>query len=142
MAENNFTKIRIGVFGTYGFENLGDAAVADATIAGLKRHIPNSEIVGICQQPENVSLRHNIEAYSIFCEFRTAKSKATNIPLLTSFLSLRLARIILSLTPKSSSDSMRNTLREADMTRAPETLLPVTSPITNPALSSPMSMKS
>lgn len=71
MIEKKQRKIRVGVFGTYGFENMGDAAVADATIAGLKRHIPNSEIVGICQQPENVTLRHHIEAFSIHRVFLT-----------------------------------------------------------------------
>lgn len=76
MIEKKQRKIRIGVFGTYGFENMGDAAVADATIAGLKRHIPNAEIVGICQQPDNVALRHHIEAYSIHRVFLTKTQTA------------------------------------------------------------------
>lgn len=63
--------VRIGVFGTFGFENMGDAAVADATISGLKRYIPNASIVAICQQPENVKLRHGIDAYSIHRVFLT-----------------------------------------------------------------------
>jgi polysaccharide pyruvyl transferase WcaK-like protein len=62
-------KVRAAVFGTFGFENMGDAAVADATIDGLRRNIPDTEIVAICQQPENVALRHGVEAYSIFREF-------------------------------------------------------------------------
>ncbi|SEA45188.1 Polysaccharide pyruvyl transferase family protein WcaK [Desulfuromusa kysingii] len=76
MIEKSQRKIHIGVFGTYGFENMGDAAVADATIAGLKRHIPNAEIVGICQQPENVALRHHIKAYSIHRVFLTKTQTA------------------------------------------------------------------
>ena len=71
MPSDSQRKIRIGVFGTYGFENMGDAAVADATIAGFKRCLPNAEMVGICQQPENVVSRHHIEAYSIHREFLT-----------------------------------------------------------------------
>ena len=57
---------RVGIFGTYGFGNMGDAAVADANIAGLQRHIPNMSVLGICQNPENVRERHSIEAVSIF----------------------------------------------------------------------------
>jgi len=65
----NETPLTIGIFGTYGFGNMGDAMVADATIAGLKRCRPNAHIIGICQQPVNVHKRHGIDAISIFRKY-------------------------------------------------------------------------
>ncbi len=61
--------VSVGIFGTYGFGNMGDAAVADATILGIRRYLHKARIVGICQQPINAKLRHNIDSFSIFSDF-------------------------------------------------------------------------
>ena len=62
---NNSIK-RVGLFGPYGFGNMGDAALVDAAIAGFKRHIPDVELCGICQHPENAELMHAIPMHSIY----------------------------------------------------------------------------
>ncbi len=59
------------------------------------------------------------------------------MPLLMSFFDRRLARIMISATTHLFLDSIRKILREADITRAPETLFPVTSPITRAVLARP-----
>lgn len=69
MSKNYSKKIRIGIFGVWGFGNMGDAAVADATIDGLMRQFPKAEIIAICQQPENSVLRHKIRSVCIFRTF-------------------------------------------------------------------------
>lgn len=69
MAGEPTKPIRVGVFGPYGFGNMGDAALTDGTIAGLRRHIPNAEILGICQHPDNVTVRHGIQAHAIFRDY-------------------------------------------------------------------------
>ncbi|MBX2857601.1 MAG: polysaccharide pyruvyl transferase family protein [Cellvibrionaceae bacterium] len=61
--------LKIGVFGAYGFGNMGDALLAEASIAGMRRYLPNAEFIGVCQQPENAKKRHGIEALSIYRQF-------------------------------------------------------------------------
>ena len=57
--------MRIGVFGHYGNQNLGDEAITTATIQHIKQHIPNADIVGFSVKPDDTSKRHNIVSYPI-----------------------------------------------------------------------------
>jgi polysaccharide pyruvyl transferase WcaK-like protein len=66
MHKNPSETVKIGILGTWGFGNMGDASVAEATVDGLKRHFPEAEIIAICQQPENRVMRHAIRSVSIF----------------------------------------------------------------------------
>ena len=58
--------MRIGLYGPYGFGNLGDAAIQEAAIQGLRRHVPDVRLWGICLNPANTEIRHRISAYPIF----------------------------------------------------------------------------
>lgn len=75
--------IRVGLFGPYGFGNLGDAALVEAAISGLRRNIPNLEICGICQHPENATRLHNIEMHSIYRVYPRLATQA-NVQVTTS----------------------------------------------------------
>lgn len=60
---------KIGLFGPYGFGNMGDASLVESAKSGLQRHIPDAEFVGICQQPQIAANRHNIPTYSIYANY-------------------------------------------------------------------------
>ena len=57
--------MRVGVFGHYGNQNLGDEAITTATIQHIKRRIPNVDIVGLSVKPEDTAKRYNIVSYPI-----------------------------------------------------------------------------
>lgn len=69
MSKGKTENTSIGIFGPYGFGNMGDAALADATIQGIRRYQAKARIIGICQHPVNAKLRHNIDTFSIFSNF-------------------------------------------------------------------------
>jgi len=56
---------KIGIFGHYGNQNLGDEAIIEATIQNLRRLIPNVELVGLSINPEDTQTRYNIDAFPI-----------------------------------------------------------------------------
>lgn len=63
---------RIGVFGHYGNENLGDEAIIAATISSIKRFVPEAEIYGFSVNPEDTKLKHGVDSYPI--RFRKPQS--------------------------------------------------------------------
>jgi polysaccharide pyruvyl transferase WcaK-like protein len=68
---------RIGLLGPFGFGNLGDAAIQQAVIQNVLRHLPGAEIVGFSLNPADTERRHGIAAYPIsrFSETRWIKPR-------------------------------------------------------------------
>ena len=62
---NNGTFNKIGIFGYFGAWNLGDEAVVGVLIKNIRKRHPHAEIYGICLNPENTQLKHNIPAFPI-----------------------------------------------------------------------------
>ena len=56
---------RIALLGPYGFGNLGDAAIQDAAIAGIRARHPDAEIHGISLNPADTEARHGIPAHPL-----------------------------------------------------------------------------
>ncbi len=57
--------MKIGVFGHYGNQNLGDEAITTATIQNIQRHFPDAEIVGLSVKPDDTAERYGIDTYPI-----------------------------------------------------------------------------
>lgn len=56
---------RVGVFGHYGNNNLGDEAIIMAAIQNLRDRIPNIELKGFSMNPFDTRERHNIESFPV-----------------------------------------------------------------------------
>jgi polysaccharide pyruvyl transferase WcaK-like protein len=55
---------RIAFISPTGFGNLGDAAIVDSLIHGIRRRIPDAEIVGFTQVPSDTTRRHGVPAFT------------------------------------------------------------------------------
>jgi polysaccharide pyruvyl transferase WcaK-like protein len=55
---------RVAFVSPSGLGNLGDAAIIDSFIAGLRRRSPGVEIVGFTLNPADTQVRHGVEAYT------------------------------------------------------------------------------
>jgi len=53
---------RIAFISPCGFGNLGDAAIIDSLIAGIRCRLPGAEIVGFTLNPSDTVTRHRVEA--------------------------------------------------------------------------------
>jgi polysaccharide pyruvyl transferase WcaK-like protein len=47
-----------------GFGNLGDAAIIESLLAGIRRRRPGAEIIGFTLNPADTCVRHGVEAYT------------------------------------------------------------------------------
>lgn len=56
---------KIGVFGHYGNQNLGDEAIITAVIQNIKQREPDATIYGFSINPADTGKRYNIPAYPI-----------------------------------------------------------------------------
>jgi polysaccharide pyruvyl transferase WcaK-like protein len=56
---------KVALLGPFGFGNLGDAAIQQAMISGIRRVLPQSEIVGISLNPADTEKRHGIKCLPI-----------------------------------------------------------------------------
>lgn len=59
------TPVRIGIFGHYGNQNLGDESIIEAVIHNLKTKVPNCEIVCLSIDPFDSQRRHRTDAFPI-----------------------------------------------------------------------------
>jgi polysaccharide pyruvyl transferase WcaK-like protein len=57
--------LRIGLMGTFGYGNLGDAAIQDAIIQNIRIRCPDAEIIGFSLNPADTEQRHGIKSYAI-----------------------------------------------------------------------------
>src|ERR1700694_472480 len=48
-----------------GWGNLGDAAIVDSLVQGIRRRIPGARIVGFTLNPEDTRARHGVEAHTL-----------------------------------------------------------------------------
>jgi polysaccharide pyruvyl transferase WcaK-like protein len=55
---------RIAFVSPTGWGNLGDAAIIEALIHGIRRRLPDPEIVGFTQNPDDTAARHGIRAFT------------------------------------------------------------------------------
>jgi polysaccharide pyruvyl transferase WcaK-like protein len=63
---NNFVRPRkIGLFGPYGFGNLGDASIQQAMIQHIRLYFQDVQIYGFSLNPEDTLKRHGIQSFSI-----------------------------------------------------------------------------
>jgi polysaccharide pyruvyl transferase WcaK-like protein len=64
MLESKTPK-KIGLMGTFGYGNLGDAAIQDAMIQHIRIYFPDAVIYGFSLNPEDTKARHGIESFPI-----------------------------------------------------------------------------
>lgn len=62
---NTTAKKRFGLMGTFGFGNLGDAAIQEAMIQNIRKRYPEAEIFGFSLNPEDTEKRHGIPSFPI-----------------------------------------------------------------------------
>ena len=58
-------KIKIGLFGHYGNNNIGDESIILAVFQNLKQRLPEAEIIGFSLTPEDSKKRLGIDSYPI-----------------------------------------------------------------------------
>ncbi|ONF45448.1 hypothetical protein BTO32_03060 [Marinobacter lutaoensis] len=58
-------RVRIGVFGHYGNQNLGDESIIEAVIRNLRQRLPDADIVCLSLDPEDSRSRHEVDAFPI-----------------------------------------------------------------------------
>lgn len=63
--KNRVVKKKVGVFGHYGTDNLGDEAIIAAVLQNIRKHVIDPEIVGFSMRPNDTMVRHKIKAYPI-----------------------------------------------------------------------------
>jgi polysaccharide pyruvyl transferase WcaK-like protein len=56
---------RIGIFGHYGNENLGDEAIIEAVMQNIRRRLPRSSITCFSMRPDDTALRYQVTAFPI-----------------------------------------------------------------------------
>src|SRR5689334_7231018 len=55
---------RVAFVSPSGLGNLGDAAIIESMIAGVRRRLPGVEIVGFTLNPADTVVRHGVEAHT------------------------------------------------------------------------------
>jgi polysaccharide pyruvyl transferase WcaK-like protein len=55
---------KIGFISPCGWGNLGDAAIVDSLIHGIRERLPRARIVGFTLNPDDTRVRHGVEAYT------------------------------------------------------------------------------
>src|SRR5262245_55533497 len=55
---------KIGFIGPCGWGNLGDAAIVDSLIHGIRTRLPRARIVGFTLTPDDTRVRHGVDAYT------------------------------------------------------------------------------
>ncbi|TMQ10936.1 MAG: polysaccharide pyruvyl transferase family protein, partial [Deltaproteobacteria bacterium] len=58
------TDVRVAFVSPSGLGNLGDAAILDSLLAGIRRRRPGAEIVGFTLNPADTRARHGVEAHT------------------------------------------------------------------------------
>ena len=63
--EEQVPRCRVALLGPYGTGNLGDAAIQEAIIQSLRRHLREVEFWGVSLRPADTMERHGIQAFPI-----------------------------------------------------------------------------
>jgi polysaccharide pyruvyl transferase WcaK-like protein len=82
--------VRVAFISPCGWGNLGDAAIVDSLLSGIRKRRPDAEVVGFTQNPDDTVRRHGIEAlplgafslpkYTVRARGAEARSEATPEP--------------------------------------------------------------
>lgn len=64
-AEDARKRIRIGILGHYGNQNLGDESIIEAVIRNLRQRLPDADIVCLSIDPFDSQARHGVDAFPI-----------------------------------------------------------------------------
>src|SRR5262245_66694571 len=56
--------LRVAFVSPSGLGNLGDAAIIESFLAGLRRRRPGAEIVGFTLNPADTQVRHGVDAHT------------------------------------------------------------------------------
>lgn len=66
MTAGSDRRLQVVLLSPCGWGNLGDAAIQDSAIAGIRRHLGEAvRIVGLTQNPPDTRARHGIDAYRL-----------------------------------------------------------------------------
>lgn len=57
---------KIGIWGFFGYGNLGDAAIQESIIQAIKKRLPQATIYGFSLNPIDTRQRHHIDAFPIY----------------------------------------------------------------------------
>lgn len=57
--------MRVAFLSPTGYGNLGDAAIIDSLIHGIRRRLPDAEIVGFTLNPHDTTARHGVPAFTL-----------------------------------------------------------------------------
>ncbi len=57
--------LRVGIYGPFGWGNLGDAAIQEAMLANLRRRHPDAEVLAFSLNPRDTEKIHAIESHPI-----------------------------------------------------------------------------
>jgi len=103
---NQEKSYRIGLFGHYGQNNLGDEAVILSTVQNLRDRFPHIELVGFSMNPIDTHERYNIKSFPVRCNYDNhtepkSRASTTNSKEKESGLS-RLNKYIKNLIPRKT----------------------------------------
>jgi polysaccharide pyruvyl transferase WcaK-like protein len=56
---------RIAFLSPCGYGNLGDAAIVDSLVHGIRTRLPDASVVGFTLNPEDTRVRHGVEAHTL-----------------------------------------------------------------------------
>jgi polysaccharide pyruvyl transferase WcaK-like protein len=59
------THVRVAFVSPSGLGNLGDAAIIDSLVAGIRQRLPGAQIVGFTLNPADTAARHGVEAFTL-----------------------------------------------------------------------------
>jgi polysaccharide pyruvyl transferase WcaK-like protein len=57
--------MKIGIFGNFGWGNLGNSATLEAVLAGARKQWPGADIVCVCTHPEEVHQQYGLEVVPV-----------------------------------------------------------------------------
>lgn len=66
---------RIGIYGPFGWGNLGDASIQEAMMHHIRRRFPHAEIIGFSLNPDDTEEIHGIRSFPILRTWSSRKRK-------------------------------------------------------------------
>ena len=68
--------MKIGIFGNFGWGNLGNSATLEATVAGIRTHWPSADFLCICTNPDELQRHYGFEVAPV----RWGSGEGLNLP--------------------------------------------------------------
>jgi polysaccharide pyruvyl transferase WcaK-like protein len=78
--ERESYRFKVGVFGHYGNENLGDESIIEATIANIRERQPDTEVVCFSLNPPDTEMRYGVRTHPVILtdEYTSRRSEMTH----------------------------------------------------------------